>query len=456
MKKILFCRGMLLALLLAMPLSACSQARPAETEVEQVILETMGTRAEVPEVPAETDREAVVSRIKEIDFTVREYPVDTERYDDRADQIYKEAFFQVISNQLPLRYDDNGAVYYRNLLRGMYGVTDDEFIEYVVKAAEYHYLDFDGDGLPELVIDSAIDGPCIFKYNQEEERAELYMGYFSGGHLLGSGQLYCHNAGSANQSSYFYTVLEENGEFRQINFMTYADYNEEQEDWNRYYEVSFDELEEVPVDEETWNDITKDFFAMTKQGILPVTFEEVFGDCSSYKGRRPASHEEAVLAYSEFLADMQGEVYYALADSSGDGVPELHVQDGQNVNIYTYQNGNLFLWKIEQTISDTGRYNPLESGAYVYSSSIFGEREFYSYFQLEPSASETGLVRFGRKDLDGNGVYDDSDEYEFNDEACTGNVWMEKTRKYLYTDENGEEQIRGKVQWIAAGGFDGR
>ena len=73
----------------------------------------------------------MVDRLWEIDFSVQEYPIDFSVYDEELDREYKEAFYQVISNQVPLGFDDADydALYFKNILRGHF--TDDEFMDYL-------------------------------------------------------------------------------------------------------------------------------------------------------------------------------------------------------------------------------------------------------------------------------------------------------------------------------------
>lgn len=52
------------------------------------------------------------------------------------------------------------------------------------------------------------------------------------------------------------------------------------------------------------------------------------------------------------------------------------------------------------------------------------------------------------KGKDFQSAFDEADDYEFKSKECTMEEWIEKTRDYLYTDENGVEQVRGAVEWI--------
>ena len=124
----------------------------------------------------------------DIDFTIRESPVDTARYDAQTDRVYKEAFLKAITGQAPIRYRyREGTVTYRELLPDGEGMGEEAFLK-AVRQSEFFYQDYDGDGLPELIIDT--EGPCVLKYHPKEDQVELYQQKEQGWYLLGAGQMY--------------------------------------------------------------------------------------------------------------------------------------------------------------------------------------------------------------------------------------------------------------------------
>lgn len=144
----------------------------------------------------------ICEKMKSIDFCVTEFLIDTEIYDYQADKQYKEAYFKVLTNEVPLWNDNDGeAVYYKDFLRGE-SLNDEDFLQYILKRAEYHYIDFEGDGLPELVINA--DGPHIFKYSPENQQVYLFYANHEKWHLLGSKKLYYYSTSSANRKIYAY------------------------------------------------------------------------------------------------------------------------------------------------------------------------------------------------------------------------------------------------------------
>ena len=149
------------------------------------------------EVPFESREPAALERDQETDqdieeacrsLTVRESPVDTVRYDVQTDQVYKGAFLKAITDQAPIRYRDRqGTTTYRGLLPDGVGMGEEAFLK-AVRQSDFFYQDYDGDGLPELIIDT--EGPCVLKYHPKEDQVELYQQKEQGWYLLGAGQMY--------------------------------------------------------------------------------------------------------------------------------------------------------------------------------------------------------------------------------------------------------------------------
>lgn len=147
-------------------------------------------------------------------------------------------------------------------------------------------MDFDGDGLPELVTDIIGDGLHILKYLPNEEIVELFFGYerMPYYYLLGSGQLYYRNPTIANIGIWRYDIVDTDGQdYPVVYFEENADYkphkDDENEWWDMAYFVCLDaELGLVQVDEERYQEITAKFFDAVEHAATAMTFEEVFGE----------------------------------------------------------------------------------------------------------------------------------------------------------------------------------
>lgn len=98
------------------------------------------------------------------------------------------------------------------------------------------------------------------------------------------------------------------------------------------------------------------------------------------------------------------------------------------------------------------------AGGEVVRSILQADRESFFYWQMQPSAEVMVDFSFGRVDIDGNGIYDSSDIYEFDmrtvEERYAGleseqNInmegWLDMVAGYLYIDENGRVQLLGRL-----------
>lgn len=51
-------------------------------------------------------------------------------------------------------------------------------------------------------------------------------------------------------------------------------------------------------------------------------------------------------------------------------------------------------------------------------------KESYSFYKFEFSGNAFKTIGFYRNDSNGNGVYDENDEYECNEDICTFEQWL--------------------------------
>lgn len=239
------------------------------------------TLSEILKDPAE----AVYEKSMLIDFGVKEYSIDNETYDDTADRIYKEAFYRALSGQDMVRTLEDEEVYLKEYwgYQGDPLMDDEAFLQNLIENTQFYYMDFDGDGLPELAMDIIGDGLHILKYLPDEEIVELIFGYerMPYFNLLGSGQLYYHNPTLANKDIWEYDIVDADGQDSLVAyFLEDADYKphkEENEWWDVAYFVYLDEeLGLVQVEETNYQKITKNFFNAVEHAMEAMTFEEIF------------------------------------------------------------------------------------------------------------------------------------------------------------------------------------
>ncbi len=134
---------------------------------------------------------------------------------------------------------------------------------------------------------------------------------------------------------------------------------------------------------------------------------------------------------------------YAIVDVNGDGIPELHILSGREYTIYSCKDNEMF--ELDAFYSSPSRYILLNNGAFIYRSD---EWDSYYYFEMDESGNRINELKFSWTDVNQNYLYDDDDAFMFDGNPCTKDEWFAGTRKYLFTDEEGREQIRNQAEWV--------
>lgn len=134
---------------------------------------------------------------------------------------------------------------------------------------------------------------------------------------------------------------------------------------------------------------------------------------------------------------------YAIVDVNGDGIPELNILSGREYTIYSCRDNEMF--ELEAFYSGPWRYVLLNNGAFIYRSD---EWDSYYYFEMDDSGNRINELKFSWTDVNQNYLYDDDDAFMFDGNPCTKDEWYAGTRKYLFTDEEGREQIRNQAEWV--------
>lgn len=396
--------------------------------------------------------------IRKFDFSSKEYPIHWEIYTSEVEQEYKEVFYMTITNQIPLEYGEEQTFYFRDYLRGVAELDDIEFVEQYVKNGKYRFIDCDGDGLPELVMDIGINGFCILKYVPEEQKVESYHWLSEYEWLLGSDRIgYCNDT-SANNTRYGYKILNASGDVEtEIYFTAY--YGEA----GTKYEISVRGRNSMSthVNQEQWDEATERFFAVLDNPVSMLSFEEVFGENFTGKEAEVGSPNEAVNVYEEFLTGEKtvenpgfgtitdlddGAMRYVMYDINGDDVPELHIQTARDYYILTYRNNVFFILFHEQMEEALKYYDICKNGEVVYQYKT-ENKESYSFYRFEFSGNDYKTADFYWNDSNGNGVYDDNDAYECNGDICTLEEWIGRAEGYLCIDENGDMKILDFIEW---------
>ena len=360
------------------------------------------------EVPFESREPAALERDQGTDqdieeacrsLTVRESPVDTVRYDAQTDRIYKEAFLKAITGQAPIRYRDRqGTTTYRGLLPDGVGMGEEAFLK-AVRQSDFFYQDYDGDGLPELIIDT--EGPCVLKYHPKEDQVELYQQKEQGWHPLGAGQMITDLSGMRDVHYRYESVDGEP--------ISQASYRWSSED-GYDCQVTLDGQAYTVTDREIVDQLDQAFDRMITDVPHPMSFAVLFGDGEEQGylpgGEEPPCYlleETAALPLNEesgeewelYRSMMEGDFSlvedehwgslqshyeddleknrgscswsYLLMDFDQDGTKELMIRlypDLVNTTAYFhYEDGHVKMWEGSYMSADQGYYTvPLVNG----------------------------------------------------------------------------------------------
>ena len=225
-----------------------------------------------------TETRGADGELPDIDFTIQESPVDTERYDARTDRAYKEAFLKAITGQAPIRCRDQegSAAYriYRELLTDGAKMGDEAFLR-VVRQSDFFYQDYDGDGLPELIIDT--EGPCVLKYHPKEEQVELYQQKEPDWRLLGAGQMFADRSIQVDSSLGSYYVDIHDLEAVDMGGGAQVSYHW-RKDEGYACQVTLDGQAYTVTGEEAVTQLDQAYIRMIKDAPHPMSFAVLFGD----------------------------------------------------------------------------------------------------------------------------------------------------------------------------------
>ena len=261
------------------PKDAGNEPEYVESEPEAVAEETELTQEEIVE---EIISELVCKRLREVDFTIKEYPIDTEVYTEEMDREYKEVFLQVLLNQIPVQYEDGEETYFEDIDPVKEKLNTDN-ITMIKEFFVYCYLDFDGDELPELIVDPCgvyvrFGGPRIFKYDRNSKKVYVDGYRFMRYRPLCAGKFYYEYKGRASSIHYGYQEIDSQGNVvEEVKFqLVYPAYEYPE----RYFVSSVGEFEHVDVelDKESWDEMFHDFFEAMDNVVTEVTFDELFSD----------------------------------------------------------------------------------------------------------------------------------------------------------------------------------
>lgn len=142
--------------------------------------------------------------------------------------------------------------------------------------------------------------------------------------------------------------------------------------------------------------------------------------------------------------------HYTLWDTNGDNIPELHFDSARYYYVFSYKDGDAFIWK---DFIGMDCY-PLKDGGFITWSVRTVKSDLYVYHIFNYSGEEIYRLEFSWDDTNMNGVHDSEDEYLFDSESVSQDTWEELAQKYVYQDESGVWTFANQLDWTVL--YEGR
>ena len=230
-----------------------------------------------------------------IDFLVQKYPVNTTIYDSEPDKEYKSAFLKVLFGQAPIQDEEKGEYYFGEIIPELNaysnGIEMGDFMNvryYITITGQlnYHYMDFDGDGLPELITHyiqteegQDFGGPYILKYNPENKHVYHFASEDEGKwELLGPGKLYYDDTTGARYS-YGYQEINAVGEVsREIRFEETYSSNDYMTMHTVFNDGRMTSVKNVTLKPQKWGRVRRDFRKAVEDAPTCMSFDALFHD----------------------------------------------------------------------------------------------------------------------------------------------------------------------------------
>lgn len=139
-------------------------------------------------------------------------------------------------------------------------------------------------------------------------------------------------------------------------------------------------------------------------------------------------------------------VLYSFFDINGDGTPELILAFAGKYLYLSVANGELFVWRF---VSSSFPLYITKNKVHITQAwaGLVGAEETYHCYLLDYSGNELFDLNFSRSDCNQDGKFDDKDEYKFDGVLVSQAQWIQLTRKYLYTNDEGNENIKDEIDW---------
>lgn len=139
-------------------------------------------------------------------------------------------------------------------------------------------------------------------------------------------------------------------------------------------------------------------------------------------------------------------VSYSIFDINGDNSPELILAFARNYLYLSVKDGELFVWRFAFSSFLPYITKRREHITQAWAG-IVGAEETYNCYLLDYSGNEVFRLHFSRYDYSQDGEFDEKDEYTFDGVKVNQEQWIQLTRRYLYTDDEGNERIKDEIEW---------
>lgn len=230
-----------------------------------------------------------------LDFSAQDYPINTAIYNSELDKEYKTAFVKVLFGQATIQDEEKGEYYFGEVMpdlnRYSNGIEMGDFMNVryyiaITSRLNFYYMDFDGDGLPELIThyiqiedDQDFGGPYILKYNPEDKQVYHFASADAAKwEPLGPGKLYYDDSDNTRYS-YGYQEINALGEVsRKIQFVPVylsGGYVTVYIEINDGTETS---AKDITLKRENWNQMERDFLKAVDNAPACTSFDALFHD----------------------------------------------------------------------------------------------------------------------------------------------------------------------------------
>ena len=136
---------------------------------------------------------------------------------------------------------------------------------------------------------------------------------------------------------------------------------------------------------------------------------------------------------------------YALWDTNGDGIPELHFDSARYYYVFSYKDGNVFVWMdltngIECILRKDGGFITWSIGTF--------KSDLFVYHTFDYCGEDRYRLEFSWDDTNMNDIHDKEDEYLFDDVPVSQDIWEKLVKRYICQDENGTWAFVDELDWV--------